>query len=290
MTQGTLFLVGFGPGHGEHLTIRAREAIREAEVVVGYRTYIDLVADLLEGKEVVSTGMTEEIERARAAVDAARAGRKVAVVSSGDVGIYGMAGLVFEVLRETGWKAGVDFPVEVIPGVTALSSVAARIGAPLTHDFAAVSLSDLLTPWEVIARRLDAAGRGDFVVALYNPQSKRRTWQLGRAQEILLQYKAPETPIAVVKSAYREGERIVLSTLDQMKDAEVGMLTTILIGNSNTTRFGDYLVTPRGYTNKYDIESGDLLYQGVDRPGISLARPAGWTPGTDPRVGRDDTP
>ncbi len=264
---GWLMLVGFGPGHLDHLTARAREAIRAAEVVVGYRTYIALVADLLEGKEVAATGMTEEIDRARMAVAQARGGRKVAVVSSGDAGIYGMAGLVFEVLEETGWQADRDFPVEVIPGVTALSAVASRVGAPLTHDFAAISLSDLLTPWDVIERRLHAAGQGDFVIALYNPQSRRRTWQLGRSREILLQYRRPETPVAVVKSAYREGQRQILTTLDRMCETEVGMLTTILIGNTTTRRFGEYLITPRGYTNKYVIRDGRATGDGIRKKG-----------------------
>ncbi|NKE73579.1 precorrin-3B C(17)-methyltransferase [Candidatus Manganitrophus noduliformans] len=271
--KGELYLVGFGPGHFNHLTFRAREVIGRADVVVGYRTYIDLVADLLEGKEIVATGMTEEIDRARVAVDRAQKGERVAIVSSGDVGIYGMAGLIFEILSEIGWKPGGDFSVEVIPGITALSAVASLVGAPLTHDFAAVSLSDLLTPWAVIEKRLHAAGEGDFVIALYNPQSKRRDWQLKRAQEILLQYKVPDTPVAVVKSAYREGERIVLTTLDRMAEAEVGMLTTILIGNASTFRYLDFLVTPRGYSGKYDLESGEILHKGIDRPGRSLNRP-----------------
>lgn len=277
--KGALYLVGFGPGSFDHLTFRAREVIGEANVVVGYRTYVDLVADLLEGKEVIATGMTEEIDRARSAVERAQKGDRVVLVSSGDVGIYGMAGLVFEILSEMGWKPGSDFSVEVIPGITALSAVSSLVGAALTHDFAAVSLSDLLTPWAVIERRLHAVGQGDFVVALYNPQSKRRDWQLQKAQEILLTYKAPDTPVAVVKSAYREGQRIVLTTLDKMAQAEVGMLTTILIGNASTFRYLDYLITPRGYSGKYDLESGEILHRGIDRPGISLNRPADFKTG-----------
>lgn len=272
--KGELYLVGFGPGHFDHLTFRAREVIGRSDVVVGYRTYIDLVADLLEGKEIIATGMTEEIDRARVAVDRAQKGERVAIVSSGDVGIYGMAGLIFEILSEIGWKPGESFSVEVIPGITALSAVASLVGAPLTHDFAAVSLSDLLTPWAVIEKRLHAVGEGDFVIALYNPQSKRRDWQLKKAQEILLQYKVSDTPVAVVKSAYREGERIVLTTLDHMAEAEVGMLTTILIGNASTFRYLDFMVTPRGYSGKYDLESGEILHKGIDRPGRSLNRPA----------------
>ncbi|MHB8481644.1 MAG: precorrin-3B C(17)-methyltransferase [Nitrospiria bacterium] len=272
--KGELYLVGFGPGSHNHLTFRARQAIAQANVVVGYRTYIDLVEDLLEGKEIISTGMTEEIDRARSAVERAQKGDKVALVSSGDVGIYGMAGLVFEILSDMKWTPEESgFSVEVIPGITALSAVSSLVGASLTHDFVAISLSDLLTPWPVIEKRLHAAGQGDFVVALYNPQSKRRNWQLQKAQDVLSTYKKPETPVAVVKSAYREGQRVVLTTLDQMAQAEVGMLTTILIGNDSTFRYLDFLITPRGYSGKYDLESGEILHKGVDKPGLSLNRP-----------------
>jgi precorrin-3B C17-methyltransferase len=275
LEKGELYLVGFGPGNHDHLTFRAKEAIERATVVVGYRTYIELVADLLEGKEVISTGMTEEIDRARSAIERAQKGDRVALVSSGDVGIYGMAGLVFEILSEMKWDPETsEFSVEVIPGITALSAVSSLVGATLTHDFVAVSLSDLLTPWAVIEKRLHAAGQGDFVVALYNPQSKRRTWQLQKAQDILLGYKKPETPVAVVKSAYREGQRLELTTLDKMAEAEVGMLTTILIGNESTFRYLDYLITPRGYSGKYDLDSGEIIHKGIDRPGLSLNRPA----------------
>jgi precorrin-3B C17-methyltransferase len=278
-SKGELYLVGFGPGSHDHLTFRAKKAIEQANVVVGYRTYIDLVGDLLEGKEIISTGMTEEIDRARSAVERAGKGDRVALVSSGDVGIYGMAGLVFEILSEMKWTPeGSDFSVEVIPGITALSAVSSLVGASLTHDFVAISLSDLLTPWPVIEKRLNAAGQGDFVIALYNPQSKRRDWQLRKAQEILLTYKKPETPVAVVKSAYREGERILLTTLDKVAEAEVGMLTTILIGNESTFRYLDFLITPRGYSGKYNLESGEIIHKGVDRPGLSLNRPADFNP------------
>lgn len=276
--KGALFLVGFGPGSGDHLTFRAKKAIEGADVVVGYETYVELVMPLLKDKEIVSTGMTEEIDRATTAVEKAFAGKKVAVVSSGDVGIYGMAGLVFEVLKNKGWNSQTGIPVEVIPGITALSAVASLVGAPLTHDFASISLSDLLTPWEVIEKRVHAAGQGDFVIALYNPQSKRRNWQLPKTREILLQYREPSTPVAIVKGAYRESQRVVVTDLEHMCEHEVGMLTTILIGNTNSYHFDKFIVTPRGYKNKYDIGSGDLLYKGIDKPGVSLKRPADFDP------------
>lgn len=258
--KGKLFLVGFGPGADEHLTFRARDAIGEAEVVIGYNTYIKLIEDLLEGKEVHRKGMSEELDRVHLAYDLAKAGRKVALVSSGDAGVYGMAGPSLEVLAQRGWK-GLDdeeVEVEVVPGVTAVTAVASLVGAPLTHDFCTISLSDLLTPWPVIERRVEAAGAGDFVVALYNPQSKRRDWQLAATRDILLKHRAPTTPVAVVKSAYRNRENIVLTTLAEVCEHEVGMLTTILVGNSNTYFAAGRMVTPRGYTNKYDLATTEV--------------------------------
>ncbi|MER3420407.1 MAG: precorrin-3B C(17)-methyltransferase [Chloroflexota bacterium] len=250
--RGKLTVVGFGPGAQDHLTFRARQAIEEAEVVVGYSTYINLVRPLLEGKEVIRSGMQEEIGRARAAVEKAEEGRKVAVISSGDAGIYGMAGLVLEVLAERGWdpETGVEF--EVVPGVTALSACAALVGAPIMHDFAAISLSDLLTPWEVILERLDAAARADFVIALYNPASGRRQRQVVEAVEVISRYRKPETPCALVKSAYRDRQSVVITDLGHVLDYEIGMLTTILVGNSTTYVYRGWMITPRGYANKYD--------------------------------------
>ena len=179
--KGILYVVGIGPGASEHTTPAALAAISDAELIVGYTTYIKLVRHLIEGKEVVKTGMTEEIGRARAAVERARAGGKVALISSGDAGVYGMAGLVFEVLREIGYERGQSPDLRIIPGMTALNSCASVVGAPLVHDFCAISLSDLLTPWPVIARRIEAAAAADFVIGLYNPASGRRTRQIVEA-------------------------------------------------------------------------------------------------------------
>jgi precorrin-3B C17-methyltransferase len=263
--NGTLSIVGIGPGAAEHATPAALAAISEAEYVVGYRTYIGLVKHLLDGKEVVQTGMTEEIGRARAAVERARAGGKVALISSGDAGVYGMAGLVFEVLREIGWKRGEPPELRIVPGITAINSCASRVGAPLVHDFCSISLSDLLTPWPVIVKRIEAAAAADFVVGLYNPASGRRTQQILEAQRILKQHRAGTTPVALVKSAYRELEHAVLTDLDRFTDYEIGMLTTVLVGNSNTFVFEGYMVTPRGYGNKY-------TWDGEVRPGQKPAR------------------
>lgn len=265
--KGVLYVVGIGPGAHDHVTAAATRAIADAELVVGYTTYIKLVGELVRGKEIVRTGMTEEIGRARTAVERARGGAKVALISSGDAGIYGMAGLVFQVLRDLGWKRGDSPELHIIPGVTALSSCASLMGAPLVHDFCAISLSDLLTPWPVIARRIEAAASADFVIGLYNPASGRRTRQIVAAQSIIRTYRDGATPVALVKSAYRKLQYTVLTDLDHFLDYEIGMLTTALVGSSNSYVFEGYMVTPRGYTNKYSAEGQVLPGQ---RPGYSL--------------------
>jgi precorrin-3B C17-methyltransferase len=262
MERGKIFVIGFGPGAAEHLTPAAKVAIEQCDVCIGYKTYIGLVRPLLAGKKVIATGMTEEIDRGRKAYQLAKEGKKVAVVSSGDSGVYGMAGLVYEVLEKAGWDPqNPDVDVEIIPGVTAACSIGALLGAPLNHDFCSVSLSNLLTPWEVIEKRLEAAASADFVTALYNPKSARRDWQIVKAQEIFLKHRLPSTPVGLVKSGFREGEIIVKTTLDQMADQEIGMLTTIIIGNSQTYYFKEIMLTPRGYKGKYDLQNkgGDLL-------------------------------
>ena len=263
-----IILVGFGPGSADQMTFRAKEAIAEADVVIGYSTYVKLVEDLLEGKEVIKKGMTEEIDRCELAYAKAREGKTVALISSGDIGIYGMAGPMYEYLFEQGWTTTSKVTVEVCPGVTALSASASLVGAPLTHDFCSISLSDLLTPWKVIAGRLDAAGKADFVIALYNPKSSRRTGQIEEATRILLKYKSPETPVALVKSAYRKKEKIVFAQLKDLDKQDIGMLTTVIIGNKSTQLVDDLLVTPRGYSNKYDFKGNTL--EG-EEAGISLS-------------------
>jgi len=265
--SGTLSVVGIGPGAADHLTPAALDAIRSAEVVVGYVTYIKLVRPLLEGKQVIKTGMTEEIGRARASIEAARDGARVAIISSGDAGVYGMASLVFQVLKELGWKRGASPELRIIPGTTALSSCGSLLGAPLGHDFCAISLSDLLTPWPVIARRLEAAASADFVIGLYNPASGRRTRQIVEAHDIIAKYREGATPVGLVKSAYRTLQHVVISDLDHFLDYEIGMLTTVIVGSSNTFVYEGHMVTPRGYTNKYTWDGEALPGQ---RPGRSL--------------------
>lgn len=275
---GRIMLVGLGPGSHDHLTARARAAIAEADTVIGYVTYIRLVAELLEGKEVIRKSMTEELDRAIEAFERARQGRKVALISSGDAGVYGMAGPTFEVLFQAGWTPESGIEVEIIPGASALNTCAALVGAPLTHDFCAISLSDLLTPWPTIARRLDAVAAADFVVALYNPKSGRRTRQIVEARRLFLRHRRPDTPVAIVKSAYRPRQRIELTTLERMTECDIGMLSTVLIGNSNTFVRHGLMVTPRGYRNKYDVESG-ATHRG-EQAGRSLSTGLdGWLAG-----------
>lgn len=255
--SGKIMLVGLGPGSNDHMTARARAAIAEADTIIGYVTYIRLVADLVVGKEVIKKSMTEELDRAIEAYERAKQGKKVALVSSGDAGVYGMAGPTFEVLFQAGWTPDSNIEVEIIPGASALNTCAALVGAPLTHDFCAISLSDLLTPWPVIAKRLNAAAEADFVVALYNPKSGRRTRQIQEAQRLFLAHRRPDTPVVIVKSAYRPKQRIEFTTLDKMAGCAIGMLSTVLIGNSNTFVRDGLMVTPRGYANKYSVDGGD---------------------------------
>lgn len=244
---GKLLLIGTGPGQLNQITPAAQSAIALADVVIGYSLYLDLISSLFHpGQIVEASPITQERQRAQRAIELANWGLTVAVISSGDCGIYGMAGLVLEELRAQGWDGTIP-ELEVFPGITALQAAASRVGAPLMHDFCAISLSDLLTPWEVIEKRLMAAAEADFVIALYNPRSQTRIHQLAKAQAIFLQFRAPETPVAIVHSAYREGEQITLTTLGQLLDCSVDMLTTVLIGNQSTRNYADWMITPRGY-------------------------------------------
>lgn len=249
--RGSLSVVGIGPGSMRDMTIRAREALENADTVVGYSTYIRLVEPLIKDKDIVSTGMTTEVERCREAIRLAADGRSVALISSGDSGIYGMAGLVLEILRDKENSPRViPFDLEIIPGVPAVCSAAASLGAPLMHDFAVISLSDLLTPWELIEKRLSLAAEGDFVIALYNPRSKGRPDNLARALEITRRYREADTPVGVVKDSARDDERITLTTLKDIPVEAIGMTTIIIIGNSRSFSFLDFMVTPRGYKGK----------------------------------------
>lgn len=238
-------MVGIGPGETGLMSGHALEILEDAEVVVGYKAYIELIFGLLLEKEVVSSGMTKEVERCSFAIDRALEGKRVALVSSGDPGVYGMAGLVLEILEKKGAMESID--LEVIPGITAATAAAACLGAPLMHDFVVISLSDLLTPWEIIEKRLEHACRGDFVVVLYNPASRKRTEQIRRAQALMLAYKKPATPVGIVRNAAREDEVNVITDLEHMVDYPIDMFTTVIIGNSQTRKVSRFMVTPRGY-------------------------------------------
>ena len=240
-----LYVVGLGPGGAEYMTEEARAALARADVLVGYTVYLDLVRDMFPDKEIFTTPMRQEIERCRRALEIASGGKTVAMLSSGDAGVYGMAGLILEMSAE--------FPeveIEVVAGVTAALSGAAVLGAPLMHDFCVISLSDLLTPWETIKRRLRCAAEGDFAVCIYNPCSKKRRDHLRRACDILLDVKSPDTVSGWVRNIGREGQEMKILTLGELRDEELDMFTTVFVGSSKTRRIGGRMVTPRGYENK----------------------------------------
>lgn len=250
--RGRLAIVGIGPGDAGSRSAAAEAALRAASDVVGYRLYLDLLGSAITGKMLHPGVLGAEEERARLALDLAAEGRSVALASSGDAGIYGLASLVFELIdREarTDWRR---VAIEVVPGVSAMQAAAARLGAPLGHDFCAISLSDLLTPWDTIERRLEAAAAGDFVVALYNPRSARRAGQLARAREILLAKRAGDTPVALARNLGRSGERVTVTTLAALDPAAADMLTLLLVGSSATRKLqgADLIYTPRGYAAK----------------------------------------
>ena len=237
-----LYVIGIGPGGEDQMTLRAVRALEQCDCVAGYSLYLNLIRSLIQGKEQIQTGMTCEVDRCTAARDMALAGHAVAVISSGDAGIYGMAGLMFELCQSYP-----EIEIEVIPGITAACSGGAVLGAPLTNDFAVVSLSNLLTPWETIEKRLYAAAQGDFCLCLYNPASKRRTDHLQRACDILLTERSADTPCGLVRNIGREGESFELTTLQELRNTTVDMLTTVFVGNSVTKIVNGRLVTPRGY-------------------------------------------
>ncbi len=240
------YVVGIGPGCPEQMTAQAREALAAADVIAGYGAYIKLVQPLYPDKEYLQNGMTGEVKRCELALAEALQGKTVAMVSSGDAGIYGMAGLVLELAE------GLPVEVVVVPGITAAASGAALLGAPLMHDFAVVSLSDRLTEWQLIEKRLAAAADADFNIVIYNPRSHGRPEHLARAREIMLQYKKPATPVGIVKNIGRAGEHTIVTTLSELDTELVDMFSTVFVGNSQTYITGDKIITPRGYLGKRD--------------------------------------
>jgi precorrin-3B C17-methyltransferase len=246
--KGRLNILGIGPGDMSFLNQRAYQAIHECQVIVGYRTYIKLLKNLVAGKEIISSGMTQESRRARQAIKKALDGKNVCLISSGDPGIYGMAGVILELLKK---KEEKQIRIEVIPGITAASSCASLLGAPLMNDFAVISLSDLLTSRQLIERRIESACKGDFVIVFYNPKSTKRVKPLERAWQILMRHKSPQTPVGIVRNAQRENEEVTITSLkDMLSVKRIDMGTTIIVGNSKTYVKGKFMITPRGYEFK----------------------------------------
>ena len=237
-----IYVIGIGPGSKELMTMQCIDAIKDAEVIVGYKTYINLITDLIEGKEIVQNGMRQEIDRCREAVEIAKTGKKVAVISSGDAGIYGMAGLILEMKGEE--------EVEIIPGITASSSAGSVLGAPLMHDNCNISLSDLMTPYEEIKNRVKAAAESDFIISLYNPKSKGRPHYLKECIDIIKEFREDTTPIAVVKHALREGQEVTMTTIGEFNDEIVDMMSIVIIGNTKSFYKNGSFITPRGYNDK----------------------------------------
>lgn len=238
-----IYVIGIGPGCKSLMTMEAINAMEDAEVIVGYKTYVDLVKEFIVDKEVVQNGMRKEVERCKEAIEIAKSGKKVAVISSGDAGIYGMAGLILELIT----KEDLDINVKVVPGVTASIGAAAVLGAPIMHDFCHISLSDLMTPWDVIEKRLKLASEADFVICLYNPRSKGRSEHLAKAFKIMGEFKDGSTPVGIVKDVGREKEEKFICTFDTMDFERVDMTTMVIIGNKATYIHDDLMITPRGY-------------------------------------------
>lgn len=241
--MGWVKVVGIGPGNEKDMTRRAVDALEQCDTIIGYITYIKLIESMIQGKDIASSGMRQEVDRCRKALELAKEGKKVCVISSGDPGIYGMAGLILELAKELGDK----IDIEIIPGVSAVNSAAALLGAPLMHDFAVISLSDHLTPWDIIEKRLHRASEADFVLALYNPKSRERKEHLTRALRVIGQYKDLATPVGIVKNASREEESVIITTLSDVEKHEVDMTTIVIIGNRNTFTEIGKMITPRGY-------------------------------------------
>ena len=242
---GKIYVVGIGPGKKADMTFRAYETMEKSDIIIGYKTYMDLIKEYYPGKEMKNSQMTKEVDRCIDVLKLAKEGKNVALISSGDAGVYGMAGIMLEI-------ADGEVEVEIIPGVTATNAAAAIVGAPVMHDYVTISLSNLLTEWELIKKRLELAAQGDFVVSIYNPKSRGRVTQIEEAREIMFEYKPKTTPVAIVRNAGREDEEHVVTTLDEMLNHEINMLTIVIIGNANTFIKDGKMITPRGYSNKYE--------------------------------------
>lgn len=239
--QGKVYVVGIGPGSLEHMSIKAHKVLSEVDVIIGHKTYINLVKEHFENKEFVKSAMKKEVARCQETIDIAKNGKNIALISSGDAGVYGMAGILLEVATKE------NIQVEVIPGITSSNASASVVGAPIMHDHATISLSDLLTDWELIQKRIKLAAQGDFVISFYNPKSKSRVTQIAEARDIMLEHKDKNTVVAIVQNTSRKGEKSVLTTLENMLAYEIDMFSTVIVGNSKTFIKNNKMITPRGY-------------------------------------------
>ena len=243
--KGKIYVVGIGPGKKPDMTYRAYKAMENSDVIIGYKTYINLIKEYFENKELINSPMKKEVDRCQDALNIAMEGKTVSLISSGDAGVYGMAGIMLEIVDDS-------IEVEIISGVTATNAAGSVVGAPIMHDYVTISLSDLLTDWELIKKRLDLAAQGDFVVSLYNPKSRGRTTQIEEARDIMLKHKSKSTVVAIAKNIGRDDEEYVLTTLEKMLNYDIDMSTIVIIGNSNTFIKNGKMITPRGYKGKYD--------------------------------------
>lgn len=239
--KGKIYVVGMGPGNKENMTFRAYKAMEDADIIIGHKTYISLVEEIFPNKKMVKSAMKKEVERCEETLKLAHEGNVVALISSGDAGVYGMAGIMLEVGADS------QIEIEVIPGVTSANMSASIVGAPIMHDHASISLSNLLTDWELIKKRISLASEGDFVISLYNPKSNGRPELIKEAVEIMMKYKSKNTPAAIVRNAGRSGENYDVTTLENLLDFEINMFSTVIIGNSKTFIKNGKMITPRGY-------------------------------------------
>lgn len=253
MGKGKIYVIGCGPGIKRQLTLHALEAIKESQYIMSYKTYVELIKDDLTTQTIIPTGMTETVEQAQEAIERAQNGEIVAILSSGDASVYGMSGMLYETLHTQNWDEETGIQIEVIPGISALNACASLIGAPLMHDHCAISLNEKITPWAIIEKRIEAAAMGDFVIAFYNPKNGLGTPQMQKIQAILLAYRNSETPVGIVRGAFRPFQEITITTIGQLTKQDIGMVTTIFIGNASTYVKNQQMMTPRGYQQSFTI-------------------------------------
>lgn len=238
--MGKIYVVGLGPGNKENMTFRAYDVLKNSDIIIGYKTYVDLIEGMFPDKKIIKSYMKKEVARCEETLKLALEGNIISLISSGDAGVYGMAGLMLEI-------ANGQVEVEIVPGITSANASASLGGAPIVHDSVNISLSNLLTDWELIKKRIDLASQGDFVITLYNPKSSGRSELINEARDIMLKHKRKDTPVLIARNVGREGENYDITTLDKMLDYEINMFSTVIIGNSNTKVVNNKMITPRGY-------------------------------------------